>query len=198
MGKLKNNPKVLGLDISTATIGWALFDIETKELLELTHFSPVVKPKPEDKIEELLLKSEAFDEMLEKYKKMNIIKVIIEEPLLKSNNTYTVGKLLRFNSYVSKSIKNILGIMPNYISTYNSRKYAWPELMGKNDKGRVVLFGGMDKKIDKKKEVWKLVNKAEPEINWQYTRNNTLRKQCYDQADAYTCVLGYMNKEKIW
>ncbi len=45
---LKNTPKVLGLDISTKTIGWSLFDIKTQELLELTHFSPVIKPKPED------------------------------------------------------------------------------------------------------------------------------------------------------
>jgi RNase H-fold protein (predicted Holliday junction resolvase) len=37
---IKNSPKVLGLDISTKTIGWALFDIKTQELLELTHVSP--------------------------------------------------------------------------------------------------------------------------------------------------------------
>ena len=34
--KLENRPKVLGLDVSTKTIGWALFDMQTKELLELT------------------------------------------------------------------------------------------------------------------------------------------------------------------
>jgi RNase H-fold protein (predicted Holliday junction resolvase) len=39
----KDSPKVLGLDVSTKTIGWALFDIETKNLLELTHVSP--RPK---------------------------------------------------------------------------------------------------------------------------------------------------------
>ena len=59
---LKNSPKVLGLDISTKTIGWALFDIQTQELLELTHVSP--RPKMEkdddDKLKELLLKSEIF------------------------------------------------------------------------------------------------------------------------------------------
>ena len=32
---LKESPKVLGLDVSTKTIGWALFDIKTKEVLEL-------------------------------------------------------------------------------------------------------------------------------------------------------------------
>ena len=34
--KFKNKPKILGLDISTKTIGWALFDLTGKKLLELT------------------------------------------------------------------------------------------------------------------------------------------------------------------
>ena len=54
MNNIGTTPKVLGLDISTKTIGWALFDIQKKQLLELTHFSPKVKPKREDKIEEML------------------------------------------------------------------------------------------------------------------------------------------------
>ena len=45
---LQNNPKVLGLDVSTKTIGWALFDMRTQELLELTHVSP--RPKLQVKI----------------------------------------------------------------------------------------------------------------------------------------------------
>ena len=60
MAKVKNTPKVLGLDVSTKTIGWALFDYATEELLELTHFSPKLKPIPESKTEQLLLKSESF------------------------------------------------------------------------------------------------------------------------------------------
>ena len=31
---IKNSPKVLGLDISTKTIGWALFDIKTQDKLK--------------------------------------------------------------------------------------------------------------------------------------------------------------------
>ena len=53
---LHNNPKVLGLDISTKTIGWALFDIQSQELLELTHVSPRPKIKTDNKIEELISK----------------------------------------------------------------------------------------------------------------------------------------------
>jgi len=58
-------PKVLGLDVSTKTIGWALFDLQTKELLELSHFSPRVNPRPEDKVEEHLKKCLAFDNKLQ-------------------------------------------------------------------------------------------------------------------------------------
>ena len=58
--KFKNKPKILGLDISTKTIGWALFDLTGSKLLELTHFSPKIKPQPEDKLEELMKKADAF------------------------------------------------------------------------------------------------------------------------------------------
>jgi hypothetical protein len=196
---LKNSPKVLGLDISTKTIGWALFDIQTQELLELTHISPRPKvPKDEDKLLELLLKSEVFAEKLREYKDFGIVRVVIEEPLLNSNNVYTIQTLLRFNSFVFKEIYNILGIVPEFISTYNSRKFAFPELVKENDKKKFVLFGGLPKDVDKKMVIWDLVAKKEPQIKWLYTRNNTLKKENFDQTDAYTCVLGFMRLKEIW
>ncbi len=196
---LKNSPKVLGLDISTKTIGWALFDIQTEELLELTHVSPRPKvSKDEDKLKELLLKSEIFAEKLKEYKNLGIVRVIIEEPLLNSNNVYTIQTLLRFNSFVFKEIYNILDIVPEFISTYNSRKYAFPELIQENDKKKFVLFGGQPKDIDKKLIIWEKVAKREPQIKWLYTKNNTLKKENFDQTDAYTCALGFMRSKGIW
>jgi hypothetical protein len=196
--KLKESPKVLGLDVSTRTIGVALFDIQSRELLELTHVSPTPKPKEEDKIKELLLKSEIIRTKLIEYKDMGITKVIIEEPLLNSNNVYTVQTLLRFNTLVCKEVYDVLGIVPEFISTYNSRKFAFPELVQENDKGKFVLFGGLPKTIDKKNIIWELVAKKEPQIIWRYTKNNTLKKENFDQTDAYTCVLGYMKMKEIW
>ena len=196
---LKNSPKVLGLDISTKTIGWALFDIQTQELLELTHVSPRPKvDKDEDKLKELLLKSEIFAEKLKEYKNLGIVRVVIEEPLLNSNNVYTIQTLLRFNSFVFKEIYNILGIVPEFISTYNSRKFAFPDLVQENDKKKFVLFGGLPKDIDKKMVIWEKVAKREPQITWQYTKNNTLKKENYDQTDAYCAALGYMKFKEIW
>jgi len=198
--QIKNTPKVLGLDISTKTIGWSLFDIQTQELLELTHISP--RPKmdkgDDDKLKELILKSEVIGEKLKQYVNLGIVRVVIEEPLLNSNNVYTIQTLLRFNSFVFKEIYNILGIVPDFISTYNSRKSAFSHLVQPNDKGKHVLFGGYPKDCDKKQIIWDLVAKREPQIVWGYTKNNTLKKENFDQSDAYCCVLGYMKQEKIW
>ena len=192
---IKNSPKILGLDVSTKTIGWALFDLSSKDLLELTHISPRPKPVSDNKIEEMILKSELFKKKLEEYKGLGIVRVVIEEPLLNSNNAYTIGTLLRYNTLITKQVYDVLGIVPDYVSTYESRKQAFPELVQKNEKGKFVLFGGYPKDCDKKQIIWELVAKREPQIQWMYTRNNTLKKENFDMTDAYTVVLSYINSK---
>ena len=177
MTKLGNSPKVLGLDISTKTIGWALFDIQSRDLLELTHFSPKIKPKPEDKLTEMMAKVDQFKEKMVDYKNVGITKIVIEEPLINSNNIRTVAILMRYNSFITRVIYDVLGILPEYISTYDSRKFAFPTLYVPNNKGKKVLFGGYDKGCDKK---------------------HIVKKENYDMCDAYTCVLGQMSKSEIW
>jgi len=194
----KNTPKVIGLDVSTKTIGIALFDVLSGELLELTHVSPVVKIKTDSKIEELLLKSSIFAEKLKQYTNINVEEIIIEEPLLNSNNVNTVGTLIRFNTLVCKEVYDILSIVPKFVSTYNARKNAFPELVRDNGKGKEVLFGGFPKDIDKKQIIWELVSKREPQIIWLYNKNNILKKENYDMTDAYCAVLGYMKNIGVW
>ena len=145
-----------------------------------------------------MLKAEVFNTKLLEYKNLGIVRVIIEEPLLNSNNINTVQVLMRFNSFICKEIYDILGIVPEFISTYNSRKFAFPELVQQNDKGKFVLFGGLPKDIDKKMIIWEKIAKLEPQIQWLYTKNNTLKKENFDQTDAYCCVLGFMNQIEVW
>jgi RNase H-fold protein (predicted Holliday junction resolvase) len=193
---LKDSPKILGLDVSTKVVGMALFDIDSKNLLELTHVSP--KVKTENKIEELLLKAEVFKEKIKTYVGLGITTVVIEEPLLNSNNAYTIGTLIRFNTLVCKEVYDTLGVVPEFISTYNARKFAFPHFVKENDKGKFVLFGGYSKDIDKKMLVWEQVAKREPQINWLYTKNNTLKKENFDSSDAYACALGFLKSKNIW
>jgi len=198
MDNIGTTPKVLGLDISTKTIGWALFNLQTEELLELTHFSPKIKPKREDKIEEMLIKADQFRNKLIDYKNIGITKIIIEEPLINSNNIRTVAILLRYNSFITRIIYDVLGLVPEFISTYNSRKFAFPDLFTENPKGRKVLFGKYKIGCDKKHIIWEKVSDKEPHLTWTYTRNNTLKKENFDMCDAYTCVLGHMKQKEIW
>ena len=73
-----------------------------------------------------------------------------------------------------------MGIVPEFISTYNSRKFAFPELVQENDKKKFVLFGGLPKDADKKMIIWEKVAKREPQIKWLYTKNNTLKKENFE------------------
>lgn len=182
---------LLGLDVSTKTIGVALFN-NRGELLELTHISPKAKPKPETKTEELIKKADLFSDFIEKYSKMNIKYILIEEPLLRSNNVNTVGTLLRFNGMVTKICHDVLGVTPNYISTYEARKNAFPELMQPGSSSKIVLFGAYPKDTDKKRVIWEKVSKREPEIKWLHDKNGRLKKENFDMSDSYTCVLAFM------
>ena len=105
---------------------------------------------------------------------------------------------MRYNTLITKQIYDTLGLVPEFISTYNSRKFAFPELVQENDKKKFVLFGGLPKDVDKKMIIWEKVAKLEPQIVWTYTKNNTLKKENFDMSDAYCCVLGQMKKLKIW
>lgn len=206
---------LLALDVSTSTIGIALFeDLGDKGKLKLLHHvSPKVKPKPENKMEELFRKVEIFEnEFLSHYSDMGITKVVIEEPLLQSNNVYTIATLLRFNGMISKSVYDTVGVVPEFISSYDARKYAFPELMAvrkfKKDgtplpekqiaKNNPVLFGDYDFAIDKKYVLWEKVCELEPQITWFYDKNNKLKKETFDTSDAYTAARGYMNKIGAW
>lgn len=207
--------RILGLDVSTKTIGISIFEDngESGKLQLLTHITPKVKPMPENKIELLIKKSDIFQyEFLEKYSDIDISRVIIEEPLLRSNNVNTVATLLRFNGLICKSIYDVLNIVPEFISSYDARKFGFPELMGIrkiNKKGvpysekeilkkKPVLFGGHPFDVDKKNVIWTKVNEREPQIVWLYNKHQKLTKENYDMSDAYTCVLGQLRKENKW
>lgn len=129
---------------------------------------------------------------------MGIKNIVIEEPLLRSNNVNTVGTLLRFNGMVTKICYDVLGVVPEYISTYEARKNAFPSLMQPNTSGKLVLFGGLPKDVDKKKIVWDLVSKREPEINWLLDKKGQLKKENFDMSDAYTVMLAFAHQKEIF
>lgn len=212
----KNIRIILGIDISTACLGVSLarYDGTNVEILKISH----VKPKISRKIkgtESLFMKTKQFKEQfIEKYKDIGLTDIIIEEPLPNSQNNNTVTTLLRFNGMISQSIYEATGVVPKYISSYDARKYAFPELMAVrkfNKKGErynekkiknalknneLVLYGDYPFSCEKKYIIWNKISELYPDIEWIYNKKNELVTENFDASDSLTCVLGFLNKEK--
>ena len=207
---------ILGVDVSTATIGVCLLEdnnTDKGKIIELTHISPKVSTKI-DPVEQLFLKKKLFEEFIQKYSQYPIEEVIIEEPLMRSNNVNTVSVLLRFNGMISDCVYNVLGIVPKYISSYDARKYAFPELVAVRkyskenelyepkriikeiEKNKFVLFGSYPWTVDKKTVLQEKVAELFPEIPWLYDKKGELKKQNFDSCDAYVACLGWLKKQK--
>jgi hypothetical protein len=211
MSKEKNIGRVMALDVSTKTIGISLFEGDGT-LMELTHITPIIKPKPESKMEELFKKVDAFEKLITRYIELDIERVIIEEPLLSSNNVYTIATLLKFNGMISKVVSEVLNVIPEFISSYDSRKYAFPELVQKRktnkkgepykekdiEKANPVLFGAYPWDVDKKMIIWEKVSNLEPQIVWEYDKNGKLKKENFDMTDAFSCARAVMCRDGIW
>lgn len=213
----KSRRIIMGLDISTSCIGVCVLEDDGSEygkILELTHVNPKIPNKIKG-IEALFIKKKLFSgEFLRKWKSVGIDKVIIESPLLSSNNVNTVGMLLQFNGMISDCVYNMLGIIPDYISSYDARKFSFPEFMairkyGKDgkpydknkilssiEKNQFVLFGSYPWDIDKKSIIQSKVSEIFPNIEWLYDVDGELKKENFDACDAYVACLGFLNKEK--
>ena len=206
----------MALDVSTACIGLTiLVDNGDKygKIAEMTHISPKVSTKIKG-IESLFIKKQQFQQFIRTFSNYSIDKVVIEEPLLSSNNKNTVATLLRFNGMISDCIYNELNIVPDYISSHDARAYSFPELMairkyGKDEHiyekekiisnikhDKFVLFGSYPWTIDKKTVIHEKVSQIFPEIQWSYDKKGELKKENFDATDSYVACLGQINKEK--
>jgi hypothetical protein len=212
------NKIYLGLDVSTNCVGVCLFlddGSENGKILEITSVSPKIKKKEYNGIELLFKKAEVVSSFLmEKYSNTKIDYCVIEEPLLTSNNIYTCSTLLRFNTMIASFIYNKMGIVPEFISSYEARQYAFPELMSvrthkKNGEkyetkkvvsdinhNKLVLFGSYPFDIDKKHVMMDLTNSIYTDIEWVYDKNRKFSQTNFDGNDSLICVLGSLHKRK--
>lgn len=205
---------ILGLDISTTCIGVSVVidDGEsTPQIVKITHIAPKI-PNNIKGIESLFLRKQIFEEeFISTLLEYNITDVIIEEPLFSSNNSLTVATLMRFNGMISEVIYRRLGVVPHFISSYDSRMFSFPELCSIrkfNKKGKeypiahvkkdiknshLVLFGNYPYDVDKKSVMMDMINEVYPNIEWITNKHGDIKKENYDACDSLVCTLAYIN-----
>lgn len=223
----KNNKIILGLDISTHCTGVSIAYIDENGKvvpIVVTHLRCKLSSKIKgieslflkcdlfiDKLKDILIENKLID--IQDCNRCLITDVIIEEPLLSSNNKNTVATLLRYNGMIAYRIYELLSIVPKFISSYNARKYAFPDLMAVrkfNKKGEkydekviekarnnneVVLFGDYPFDCEKKLILWNKIAALYPNIEWVMDKNGELKKENFDASDSLICVLGYVNSD---
>ena len=173
---------VLGLDISTSTVGCSLFSDKGK-LLHLSYIQLT-------KFKTLNTKALEFEEQLKRILSQHMdqlpldggMKVMIEAPLLtfsKFSNANTLAKLQAFNGIISYLMFTLLDEEPEHISAAKARK---------------LVCGKVDRKNMKEKE-FALVRSREKKLKWPKTRTGKYRKECMDMADAYIVGRAYFSSQ---
>jgi hypothetical protein len=112
---------------------------------------------------------------------------------------------------ICDSVYRVLGIVPNFISSYDARTFSFPDLLSVrkfNKKGEelslasikkslkdnhAVLFGAYPYDIDKKVIMMNKVNELYPNIDWIKNKKGEIKKENYDACDSLVCALAYVN-----
>lgn len=194
---------IWSLDISTTNVGTALWNTNG-ELIELKHLS--LKNDKETPVENRdLYKADIFKNYCLSYKEHvlkilngKIYKIFVEAPLQNTpKNINTTALLLGFNGMARYVLMESFDFKPEKITVHEARKLFCPELVKQHKrKGELVeVLSFPDKyKKNKKLYIWEKVAKLEPQIEWFYTRNNTLKDICFDMSDSYAVGIAGLKK----
>lgn len=222
----KNKELILGLDISTSCVGCSLAIVEDgKDVnpVEVTHLKLRTPKKvidngvrrPITDLEVFFMKTDLFKEKMKEYAEKYIVdRVVIETPLTASNNAQTVSVLMRYNGVCSYICRELFDVIPEYISSYDARKFGMPYIMAvrkyrKNgnmidykeickaiDRSELVEFGAFPYDIGKKDIVWSYISDKFPYIQWVTNTKGELAQENFDASDSLMCILGQVNKDR--
>lgn len=181
---------VLGLDVSTKTIGYTIIDYKGKddfEVLECSFIQPKLSKRKYSEFD-LSKTNKHFhkakivkDELSLLKERYNVDLIVLEEPLFGSNNRNTVNTLLRFNGMVSFICFEVFGgILPQYIHSTTARKNVLPNVKYNGDNRKELIFSNVTKTYKDK-------------LNKEYilNRNGNISEENYDAIDSFVTALGY-------
>lgn len=179
---------ILGLDISTSTIGLCVAD--TSGAVKILDFVDLSKQKT------LFQKAEKFKEVLNSLnKKHKISSVVIEENLQAFrpglSSAKTIVTLARFNGVCTYMASEVFKIEPEFVNVNAARKFVGVKVNRKSDKNT-------------KQQILEFVQNKDQSLQWPTKvlksgprRGNViLVKECYDMADAYVIAQSAVVQEE--
>ena len=176
---------VLGLDISSATIGWSILDAseQSYSLKKYGHIKPTSKKKSDDNFS--LRLNYAFDAITELVKNENPDVIAIEDYAKKfskgRSSANTILILSSFNEVCGLAAYRVSKITPVRMPVTSLRKLVKTEY-------------SCD--IDDKQDVMQFCKKTFNNFLTQNNRAGNIKKECYDEADSIIVALGYCLDKK--
>jgi len=171
----------VSFDISTSCIGVSIFN-ENFELTSVKALKMTTNKDCQDDPE--ITKGDGFKKFVEELKIYEIIDIFVEEPLVKSNNVYTVNKLLKFNGICSYILRDVLGIIPKFMSVDEVRRIFCPEMTEYDAKKNKFTLKFKSRKVDPKTYIFEKVAKNYENIAWLFNKNGKLKTENFDITDS--------------
>lgn len=172
--------KILGLDVSSSTIGWGVItDSNVPILTSYGHIKPLNKKKAESKDQGYTPRLDsAYKEIRELVRELQPTHIVIEEYAKKfsanRSSANTIIVLATFNETVALACYHELNIEPV--------KYSVVEMRSKVSKA-------LDKKLKSKDDVFPFVNEYFENFKPTKTRVGNIKKEHYDEADGIFAAL---------
>lgn len=171
---------ILGLDISSATIGWSVLEVidDKYSLKNYGHIKPVSKKKSDDNF--CLRLNYAFDAITNLVRKEKPDVVVIEDYAKKfskgRSSANTILILSSFNEVCGLAVYRESKITPIRIPVISLRK---------------VVKKEFNCNIDDKNDVMAFCKKTFNSFLTQNNRAGNIKKEAFDEADSIIVSLGY-------
>ena len=172
--------RILGLDISSATIGWALIEEGNGEivLIKKGHISPPSKKKSKDNI--ALRLNYAFEEITLLVEDLEPDVVAIEDYAKK----FSKGRSSANTIIILSSFNEVCGLAAYRVTDKKPVRISVSRL-------RALVKKEYSQNIKDKEDVLAFCREKFKNFSTQKNRVGNIKKECYDEADALIVCIGY-------
>ena len=177
--------KILGLDISTTTIGVAVAEYTTSTDTGHVILLDYVKPEGVSPLHKAINANEKLRVMLHG---IYIDRIVIERPVIMfkgGSSGQTVALLNWFSGAMAVQLWKTFEKDPIYVAPSTARK-------------AVFGVGRFPKGTDTKKEVFRRVSQELPGFQWPATPRLTFKPECFDMADAFVISMSVIRDPQLF